>query len=406
MSGLSPSTVGNKFVLSFYTHMNKNPQELQRFYKENSVLTNGSEGTFGANEETVCGVEEINKKIQHLDFRNARVTLSVVDCQASSNGGVIVMVVGHLSNKEEPFRKFVQTFFLAEQQKGSFYVLNDIFRFLDDGKTNEPSSVPTAEYPVTEEPSRPPLQEHREPESKPKEQMKPVQPPSEANSTSSKENTGENQPTKISTPPTKSSNQPQSSNTAMKPAVSTQKASTPEEKPVPKTWSNVAAQPETTNNLTSTPPQPTKTPPPTNKPATRLPIVDKIPSGSALFINNVPFNATEDQLKVVFTKFGQIQNASIIPQKGYGFLAFTTVEAAQKAIQSGKDGELVIDGRTLSVEERRPKKDGFKDRKDDRGQRNSRGEEKRGDRDDRRNTDKKSSFNGKPSRDFTTEKRS
>jgi len=345
-----------------------------------------------------------------LDFRNARVTLSVVDCQASSNGGVIVMVVGHLSNKEEPFRKFVQTFFLAEKQKGSFYVLNDIFRFLDDGKANEASSVTTAEYPPTEEPSRPP-QEHREqPESKPKEQIKAVQPILEANSTlMSKENTGENQPTKISTPPTKFSNQPQSSsNTALKPAVSTQKASTPEEKPVPKTWSNVAAQPETTNNPTPIPiPQPTKTTPPTtNKPTTRLPTNDKIPSGSALFINNVPFNATEDQLKVVFNKFGQIQNASIIPQKGYGFLAFTTVEAAQKAIQSGKDGELVIDGRTLSVEERKPKKDGFKDRKDDRGQRNSRGEEKRGDRDDRRNTEKKSSFNGKPSREFTTEKRS
>ena len=36
-----------------------------------------------------------------------------------------------MSNHGEPWRKFVQTFFLAEQPNG-YFVLNDIFRFLKE----------------------------------------------------------------------------------------------------------------------------------------------------------------------------------------------------------------------------------------------------------------------------------
>jgi hypothetical protein len=64
------------------------------------------------------------------------VTLSVVDCQASQSGGIIVVVVGYLSNNGENPRKFVQTFFLAEQSKG-YFVLNDIFRYIEEHKSQE-----------------------------------------------------------------------------------------------------------------------------------------------------------------------------------------------------------------------------------------------------------------------------
>jgi Nuclear transport factor 2 (NTF2) domain len=41
-----------------------------------------------------------------------------------------------MSNRSEPWRKFVQTFFLAEQPNG-YFVLNDIFRFLKDPDSDE-----------------------------------------------------------------------------------------------------------------------------------------------------------------------------------------------------------------------------------------------------------------------------
>lgn len=43
----------------------------------------------------------------------------------------MVCVIGEISNRSEPSRKFVQTFVLAEQPNG-YYVLNDVFRYLID----------------------------------------------------------------------------------------------------------------------------------------------------------------------------------------------------------------------------------------------------------------------------------
>jgi len=49
----------------------------------------------------------------------------------SWSGGVIVMVSGSVQIKDNLRRKFMQTFFLAPQEKG-FFVLNDIFHFVED----------------------------------------------------------------------------------------------------------------------------------------------------------------------------------------------------------------------------------------------------------------------------------
>ena len=46
-------------------------------------------------------------------------------------GGLIVQVLGEMSNNGGSWHKFSQTFFLAEQPQG-YYVLNDIFRFLKE----------------------------------------------------------------------------------------------------------------------------------------------------------------------------------------------------------------------------------------------------------------------------------
>ncbi|KAG2008485.1 RAN protein binding protein, variant 3 [Coprinopsis cinerea AmutBmut pab1-1] len=76
-----------------------------------------------------------------------------------------------MSNRNEPWRKFVQTFFLAEQPNG-YFVLNDIFRFLKEesvegdelSETGEaaeaapaaaPEPAPAAAEPVYEPPREP-----------------------------------------------------------------------------------------------------------------------------------------------------------------------------------------------------------------------------------------------------------
>ena len=57
--------------------------------------------------------------------------LSSVDSLASTGGGIVIQVLGELSNRDEPSQKFAETFFLAEQPNG-YFVLNDIFRYLKE----------------------------------------------------------------------------------------------------------------------------------------------------------------------------------------------------------------------------------------------------------------------------------
>lgn len=55
-----------------------------------------------------------------------------MDAQDSFNGGVLVLVTGYLTRKDSLRQKFTQTFFLAPQDKG-YFVLNDVFRYVEDG---------------------------------------------------------------------------------------------------------------------------------------------------------------------------------------------------------------------------------------------------------------------------------
>lgn len=84
-------------------------------------------------------VQEIHTKIMSLAFEDCKVYISNVDSQSSAEGGIIVQVIGEMSNSNGPWRKFAQTFFLAEQPNG-YFVLNDICRYIKEEGDDEPSS--------------------------------------------------------------------------------------------------------------------------------------------------------------------------------------------------------------------------------------------------------------------------
>lgn len=86
-----------------------------------------------------------------MDIQDCKVRVLNVDSQASFQN-IVVQVIGEMSNKSEPHHKFVQTFVLAEQPNG-YFVLNDIFRYLnseeDEIVDDEPAEeeVPQEEHP-------------------------------------------------------------------------------------------------------------------------------------------------------------------------------------------------------------------------------------------------------------------
>ncbi|KAJ2852285.1 hypothetical protein IWW36_000428 [Coemansia brasiliensis] len=75
-----------------------------------------------------------------------------------------------------------------------------------------------------------------------------------------------------------------------------------------------------------------------------------------LFVGNLPFKTTDEELKEYFAKFGAVAEARVIRRgkrsMGYGFVAFEKEETADKAA-SEKD-KLELDGRSINVEKARP----------------------------------------------------
>ncbi len=81
-----------------------------------------------------------------------------------------------------------------------------------------------------------------------------------------------------------------------------------------------------------------------------------------IYVGNLPYNATEDELKQAFEGYGRVDSARIIvdkytdQSKGFGFVEMPDSGEAQAAI-SGLDGKD-MGGRPLRVNEARPKAEG------------------------------------------------
>jgi len=74
--------------------------------------------------------QDIHEKIISLNYEDYTAEIKTADAQESHKGGVIVLVTGCLTGKDNVRRKFSQTFFLAPQEKG-YFVLNDVFRYIE-----------------------------------------------------------------------------------------------------------------------------------------------------------------------------------------------------------------------------------------------------------------------------------
>ena len=80
-----------------------------------------------------------------------------------------------------------------------------------------------------------------------------------------------------------------------------------------------------------------------------------------IYIGNLPYQITEDEVKELFAEFGAVQAANIIADretgqsKGFAFVEMPNNDEALKAI-SGLDGRDV-NGRKLRVNEAKPREE-------------------------------------------------
>ena len=80
-----------------------------------------------------------------------------------------------------------------------------------------------------------------------------------------------------------------------------------------------------------------------------------------LYVGNLSFNTSTQELETLFAEFGTVQSANVIEDRetgrprGFAFVEMSTGEEAQAAIAS-LDGKEV-DGRNLKVNEAKPRED-------------------------------------------------
>jgi RNA recognition motif-containing protein len=78
-----------------------------------------------------------------------------------------------------------------------------------------------------------------------------------------------------------------------------------------------------------------------------------------LYVGNLSFRTTSDELREVFSQAGEVENATVVEDRdtgrsrGFGFVEMATAEGAAAAIEqfNGKD----LGGRNLTVNEARPR---------------------------------------------------
>ena len=160
------------FGREYYTMLSREPERLHCFYSKQSSLLHAEEDDL---ETSVCvGLEEINQRIIGMGFGGARVVVSSIDCQPSMNGGILVTVVGSMHMRSGTVKKFIQTFFLAEQPNG-YFVLNDILRFLSPQENLLAPSAPAISSPITpEETTRTIHQQQQQPSHQYQQPQQPV----------------------------------------------------------------------------------------------------------------------------------------------------------------------------------------------------------------------------------------
>lgn len=74
--------------------------------------------------------------------------------------------------------------------------------------------------------------------------------------------------------------------------------------------------------------------------------------GSKLYVGNLSYSVTNEQLEKLFSNYGEVRQANIIEGKGFGFVEMSNQSEAERAKEALNGSEF--NGRTLRVNEALP----------------------------------------------------
>nr|POE49897.1 putative g3bp-like protein [Quercus suber] len=362
----SAQVVGNAFVEQYYHILHHSPELVYRFYQDSSVLSRpDSNGVMSS----VTTMQGINEKILSLDYKDFKAEIKTADAQKSYKDGVTVLVTGCLTGKDNLRRKFAQSFFLAPQDNG-YFVLNDVFRYVEDGEpldnhavngVNDVTTVPIISEREPTHVSDPPA---TDPETSPVEE--------DGNVVEKSYDPSEHE---IQLAIEKEAVQPPSHSNGDDVSIAVESSSSVQDDTPKQSYASIvrvikgSPGPSTTNTMKVVPKksenQSLGSVPPTSIPEASAPSSVGTPEsgntqedveGYSIYIRNLPFSMTAEQLEVEFKKFGPIKPGGIQvrnnKQQGYcfGFVEFQSFSSVNRAIENSP---ITIGGRKAVVEIKR-----------------------------------------------------
>ncbi|PWA80663.1 Nuclear transport factor 2 [Artemisia annua] len=131
---LSAKDVADAFLNQYYTILKKSPKEAHKFYQDQSTRTHPcADGSM----KSATTLEDIDLQVMESIVKEWNPDLDTVHAQESVTGSVILGVTGSLTDKDNVIKHFSQTFFLAPQEGGGFYVHNDFLQLVEPIKVSE-----------------------------------------------------------------------------------------------------------------------------------------------------------------------------------------------------------------------------------------------------------------------------
>ncbi|XP_073263388.1 nuclear transport factor 2 isoform X2 [Populus alba] len=373
--------VGNAFAHQYYHILQQSPDLVHRFYQDGSKF--GRPGEDGAMSTTTT-MNAINEKILSLGYGQVRAEIVTVDSQESYKGGVLVLVTGYLNGNDNLRQKFTQSFFLAPQDKG-YFVLNDVFRYVDDPTHQNENQEPASNFEAPLAPDQDTSHTQETHISEPTVALSEeviggeVYNPSESGDVSveveeeergdvSVEEEEEEEPM-----PEVVDEIPPDSQLVADSQVVVESSAKIEDTPKKSYASVVKVQKEYTAPFSSPTPSPLRSAPKIQEQVTAA--VSQPPAaeshvsssntfengnaqeseeGPSIYVKGLPLDATPTLLENEFKKFGPIRNGGVQVrfQKGFcfGFVEFEVASAVQSALEASP---VMINGFRVVVEEKR-----------------------------------------------------
>ncbi|CAD6211550.1 unnamed protein product [Miscanthus lutarioriparius] len=365
---ISPHVIGGAFVQQYYQILHEQPDQVHKFYQDSSILGRpDSNGTM----VYVSTMSAINEKIMAMDVRNCLTEIETADAQLSHKDGVLIVVTGSLTSEEGVFRRFTQSFFLAPQESGGYFVLTDIFRFILERKPAEIIQVATQENEISQngrpasetcsalpEPipaDRNVISDHVTAESNVTERQISDR---SANGTAIENNVKTQPPVQVP------KEDPKKALVAARPPPPTQTDVTkksyasivkvmkegPPTPPVAKTTSSVSKQKPAPKPVSKAVEGPEK---PSVKPTQAIETGDGIVAqnnssrneqGYSIFVKNLPYHANIEMVEEEFKKFGTIKPGGVqvrhnkVDRYVFGFVEYESQQSMQAAIEALYNG--------------------------------------------------------------------